>query len=64
MQHYSLTVHNRTVCAQQLLLLEAKSISLRTIYSILLKTKLEKAAQKRKGKEKLNLSWKVQEELL
>jgi len=37
---------------------------LRTIYSILLTTKLEKAVQKHKGKEILNLSWKMQEELL
>ena len=28
------------------------------VYSILLTTKLEKAAQKHKGKETLNLSWK------
>ena len=38
--------------------------SLIIIYSILLTTKLEKAAQKYKGKQILNLSWKVQEELL
>ena len=44
--------------SQQLLLLETKSPSLHMVYSILLTTKTEKAAQKCIGKEILNLSWK------